>query len=277
MPPAFKFITISNDKTASKIYDECGVSMVMVDLESKGKASRQPPNSWVSDHQLSDIQSVKSVLKSAELLVRVDSPPSRDKDQVEKAINGGADAIMLPYFFSLDDVRVLNRQIRSRVPMYLLVETLSAVENLEKILSHFDIEYVHVGLNDLSIEMGLPFMFQALMSKEVDVIAAACSRRGVPFGIGGIARTGMFRPSADLILSKHKQLGSKGVILNRSFCKWNSGESHQKYCEVFTKSLKEIDAAIWKWEIASNAELAQAEKELGIFIEQEAEKIAAHK
>ena len=240
MSKSYRFIAITNDPVAAKIYDRSGVTHTMVDLESKEKAKRQPEGSWVSPHELGDIALVKRALLRSDLIVRVDSPSVRDAEQVHLAIAAGADAVMLPFFFDLQEVGEFCEQVGDRAKRFLLVETPESAHSLDAILRQNVIDYVHVGLNDLSLQLGLPFVFQALMVKEVDKVAEACRRHGVPFGVGGVARVGIFEPSPELIAVRHVQLGSGGVILNRSFCQREQESNWEAYGAEFHRAVDEL-------------------------------------
>ena len=107
--------------------------------------------------------------------------------------------------------------IRGRVPLTLLVETAAALARLHTILNIPGFDDVHIGLNDLHLDMGLDFMFELLSSNLLDGAARMMSELNIPFGIGGIACLGTGLLPAELILAAHLRLGSERVILSRSF------------------------------------------------------------
>lgn len=270
MSKSYRFIAITNDPVVAGIFDRSGVTHTMVDLESKGKARRQPEGSWVSPHMLEDIVPVKRALLKSDLIVRVDSPSVRDAEQVHLAIAAGADAVMLPFFFDLQEVGEFCDQVAGRAKRFLLVETPESAHNLDAILCQHVIDYVHIGLNDLSLQLGLPFVFQALMVKEVDKAAEACRTHGVPFGVGGVARVGMFEPNPELIAVRHVQLGSCGVILNRSFCQRVQGANWEAYGVDFHRAVDELRDAFMKAEALTTDEIVTTVARLDTVINHQA-------
>ncbi|TXC65459.1 hypothetical protein FSC37_03205 [Piscinibacter aquaticus] len=79
------------------------------------------------------------------------------------------------------------------------------------------VDEVHIGLNDLHLEMKCRFMFQPLADGHVDRMAALLRDAQIPFGIGGVARVGEGLLPAELLLAEHARLGSTAAILSRTF------------------------------------------------------------
>jgi len=78
---------------------------------------------------------------------------------------------------------------------------------------------VHVGLNDLTLSLGLPNRFLTLASGTLDEVAAAVLAAGKPLGVGGLGRpgdTGLPIP-ADLVYAALAHLGATRALLSRSF------------------------------------------------------------
>ncbi len=74
-----------------------------------------------------------------------------------------------------------------------------------------------MGLNDLDISMGLRFMFEPLALGKVDAVARVVKAQGLRFGFGGIARLDEGLLSGRQVLGEHLRLGSRSVILSRTF------------------------------------------------------------
>ena len=100
---------------------------------------------------------------------------------------------------------------------YTPCRTAAALARLHTILNIPGFDDVHIGLNDLHLDMGLDFMFELLSSNLLDGAARMMSELNIPFGIGGIACLGTGLLPAELILAAHLRLGSERVILSRSF------------------------------------------------------------
>lgn len=236
-----RLITITNDPNRARAYIQGGADVVMIDCEVAGKSQRQPQGAWISDHSLNDIPPVVSAVGAERLLVRVDGPEHRSKDQILQLLDRGVQKFMLPYFSDRVDVDECLVEIGGNGALELLVETKASADNLDAILEQGGVDSVHVGLNDLSLQLGLSSMFQALYSEELKSISAVCKRRGVLFGIGGIARLGAsLKPDPELILYRHVELGSQAVILNRTFC---GGLSEVGLLHDFTQAVNGLRGA----------------------------------
>jgi hypothetical protein len=97
------------------------------------------------------------------------------------------------------------------------LETIDGVNLLEDLLKINEIDYIHIGLNDLHLEMKKTFMFELLADGTVDSIVEKIKTSKIPYGFGGVARIGEGLLPAENILAEHYRLGSSMVILSRSF------------------------------------------------------------
>ena len=99
---------------------------------------------------------------------------------------------------------------------------------------------IHLGLNDLHLELGMKFMFQLLSDGVVEQLGNKIKAAGIPFGFGGIARldSGML-PGAD-VLKEHVRLGSSMVIVSRSFCNTDVITDLDEVRCIFTEGIKAI-------------------------------------
>lgn len=214
-----KLMYITKDPAVARIAERAGVDRVFVDLETVGKDKRQGGmNTVQSDHTLEDVAVIRSVLTKAELLVRVNPIYPGSEAEINTAIANGADILMLPFFQTAEQVRGFLKFAGGRVKTMLLFETPESVENMDEILALPGIDECFVGLNDLHLGYGRRFMFELLADGTVERIAEKFKTAGVPFGFGGIARIGTGTLPAERILGEHVRMGSKAVILSRSFC-----------------------------------------------------------
>ena len=92
------------------------------------------------------------------------------------------------------------------------------MEHIDEILALPGIDEVHIGLNDLSLGYGMPFMFQLLADGTVERLCFKLRQKGIPYGFGGIASLGNGMLPSEYIIKEHYRLGSGCVILSRSFC-----------------------------------------------------------
>lgn len=244
---ALKLMYITNKPAVAKIAEEAGVDWIFVDMEFIGKDSRQGGLNTVQNHHtVEDVRKIRNAISKAKLLVRVnpihgelDNYPS-SKDEIEAVINAGADIIMLPYFKTVRDVMEFVRYVDGRANTCLLLETAEAAIQLDEILKIPGIDMIHLGLNDLHLELGMKFMFQLLSDGVVEQLGKKIKAAGIPFGFGGIARldSGML-PGAD-VLKEHVRLGSSMVIVSRSFCNTDKITDIEEVKRVFTEGIKSI-------------------------------------
>lgn len=213
-----KLYFITNNPDLARLADETGIDRIMVDLEIRGKAERQHTcNTLISAHTPEDITRVRQAIRRGELLTRVNPLWSGTADEVEDALQRGTDRFMLPMFQTPHDLGSFARMVDGRVPITGLLETRAAMENITEIIHVSGIDDFHVGLTDLHLELGMPFLFQCLAEGYIDRMAEVFNEAGVPFGFGGTGRIGEGRLPAELIIREHMRLGSRAVILGRVF------------------------------------------------------------
>lgn len=213
-----KLMILMADPESAKQAQEAGVDRVFYDLEYIGKESRQHGRNTVkSMNSIDDIPAVRKVLDSTELLVRTNPIHAYTKMEVDKAIEYGADVLMLPMVMDQHDVEQFVSYVNGRCKVCIMIETAAALARLDKIIAVPGVDEIFIGLNDLHISMGLTFMFELLSDGLVEYIANKCNKAGMPFGFGGIARIGEGDLPSDYILGEHVRLGSQSVILSRTF------------------------------------------------------------
>lgn len=222
---ALKLMYITNLPEVATIAEAAGVDRIFVDLEYIGKALRQGGMDTVqSKHTLDDVRRVSEVLGSAELLVRINpiheatEEYCSSQEEIDTAIENGADLLMLPYFKTEEEVRTFVSLVRGRVRTMLLVETPEAVACLDEILAVDGVDEVFIGLNDLSLGYGKKFMFELLADGTVERIVEKIKEKGLPYGFGGLASPENGAVPGKFVISEHYRLGSGCVILSRSFC-----------------------------------------------------------
>lgn len=95
MPLTYMYIT--NRPQVARIAQNAGVDRVWIDLEYMGKEQRQKGmDSVKSRHQLSDIRSIRPLLRKSALQVRVNPLHDGSPAEISAAIDNGADIVMLP-------------------------------------------------------------------------------------------------------------------------------------------------------------------------------------
>lgn len=234
---------ITNNIIEAKIVDKLDIDWIFIDLETVGKKKRQIGlNTVMSDHSISDVKKIKNVVSNTKILVRCNPIGTHSQKEIED-INKttGIDRVMLPYFKTVREVEIFIEFLNtSKIEPSLLIETTSAIDNLNDILKIYQFKYVHIGLNDIHIERKTNFMFEPYVDGLIHRTVKILNDNNVNFGIGGIGRIGSnLLPTPECIINEHKRLNSSGVILSRSF-KGNFIEERKEFFE------RELSDALFK-------------------------------
>ena len=246
-----KLMYITNNPDVAKIAEDAGVDIIFVDMDFIGKYLRQGGMDTVqSHHTIEDVKALKAVLRKAKLMVRVNPIHKAGEErgyvfgdsteEIDSAINAGADIIMLPFFHKKEELEELVRIVDGRAVTFPLLETNAAYENLDELLTVQGIDQVYIGLNDLSLDQGKTFMFEQLADGTVDEICGKLKNKGIPYGFGGIARPGAGMLPAEYIIRDHHRLGSSYVILSRSFCNTSALVNLEEIRSIFQDGVREI-------------------------------------
>jgi len=215
---AIKLMMITNNPGIAKEAEDAGVGRIFLDYEILGKEERQGHlDTHITDHEFEDIKLVKNELTESELLVRINPIHENTENEVEKAIDYGADIIMLPMFKTAAEVEQFIDIVDGRVETSLLLETAPAMVRADEICKIDGIDEIHVGLNDLHLSLDLDFMFELLSGGIVEYLADILKGHGYRWGFGGIAKIGEGELPAENILAEHIRLDSDMVILSRTF------------------------------------------------------------
>lgn len=267
---SLKPVLITDSPQLANLAQGSGVGRIMVDLERNGKFERQKSrDTWISKHEIEDIAPVADVLKGTELsgtdlMVRINPLYDGSAREIDAAIAGGADCIMLPMFRSLDEIAAIGAMIAGRARFVPLVETGDALAILESVARHDTVDEVFIGLNDLHISLGLDFMFEPLGDGMLDTACAALRAIGKPFGFGGIARIGEGDLPAEFIIREHARLGSTRVNLSRTFARdgWEGAKGANLEHEV-RRLLALYDEALAAPESAVQDNRAEVQRRIG--------------
>jgi len=244
---ALKLMYITNRPEIAQIAETAGVDRIFIDLEYIGKADRQGGMDTVqSHHVLDDVKRISEAITTAELLVRVN--PIHDatdeyissEEEIGTAIDNGADIIMLPFFKTVGEVKRFISAVNKRAKTMLLLETPEAVEIVDDLLCLEGIDFIHVGLNDLSLGYGMKFMFELLTDGTIERLCTKFREKNIPYGFGGIASLGKGMIPAEMIIKEHYRLGSTCAILSRSFCNVDKITHLGVISATFVNGMREI-------------------------------------
>ncbi len=212
---------ITANTEVAAFVEEHGVHRIFMDQEVLGKHKRQGHlDTHQAAHSLSEISAVAAVLHRSELMVRVNPLNDRTKLELDGVIAAGAQRVMLPMFTSRHEVSRFLDLVNGRVPVTFLAETPQALVRLSDWLPLLSVsrgDEVHIGLNDLSLGLGLGFLFEPLGARLLDPSAELLNATNITWGIGGIARIGEGDLPSEMVLGEHVRLNSQWAILSRAF------------------------------------------------------------
>ena len=242
-----KLMYITNKPEVARIAEDAGVDWIFIDMEFIGKDSRQGGLDTVQNHHsIKDVKNIRKAITNAKLLVRVNpihdalSNYPSSKDEIDATIEAGADILMLPFFKTVEEVKTFINLVNGRAKTLLLVETVEAANLMDEILEVPGIDMIHLGLNDMHLELGMKFMFELLANGTVERLGEKIKAKGIPFGFGGIATLDGGSLSGSMVLKEHVRLGSSMVIVSRSFCNTDVITDLDEVQKVFQKGIKEI-------------------------------------
>lgn len=239
--PYIWLMYITNDAKAAKIAEDNGVEWIMVDLEIIGKEERQGHrDTLISRHTLEDIKKIREAVKKSKLVVRINPIHHGTKKEIDRAVEDGADIIMLPYFKTAKEVKKFILYVNKRAETCLLVETPEAVEHIDEILDIPGIDYAYVGINDLHLGYKRLFMFSLLTDGTVEALCCKFRKKGIPYGFGGLARIGYGLLPAEYVLAEMYRQGSSIAIVSRSFTKAARPGDYEMMEKVFMEGIRQV-------------------------------------
>ena len=216
----FLFTLFTNDPELARRADHAGINRVGLDLERIGKENRQGDTpGWISDHNVSDLATVGQALGRSELFVRTNPIHPGSPEEIDRLLAAGVDVLMLPFFRTVTEVEQFVRLVDERASVSLLVETGAAMARIHDIVRVAGIHEIHVGLNDLHLDLQLNNHFEVLVSGMMDMMAEAVRGAGIAFGFGGVARRGdkSLPIDPDLVYSQYPRLGADRALITRAF------------------------------------------------------------
>jgi hypothetical protein len=242
----FNLFLFSTEPQVIREAEQAGVDGFVVDWEYIGKAERQrDADTQINRDTLEDLLRVrKSTSKTVLCRINV-YHPSRIQE-IEQAIEAGADEIFLPMVRTVEEVAAVLERVKERCGVGILIETVEAIELAES-FSKFPLSRVYVGLNDLSIDRKTPSIFTAVLDGTVEFLRQKFS---VPFGFGGLTvpESGFPIPCR-LLMGEMARLGCQFSFLRRSFYRDLQGKTmaemisriREGLSRAFLRSAEEVE------------------------------------
>lgn len=253
-----QFLMIVNDTEIARFVSRNGVDRLFVDLEWMGKDIRQKGlDTWKSRQTPNDVSRLREAVPEAHLLVRVNPPYEGTAREVEDAVARGADSVMLPMIQTVEEVARFVDCLDGRAEAVPLIETEASLRAIPQMLDRVPLTRLHIGLNDLHLDMKMSFMFQPIADGCLEEACGAMRTAAVGFGIGGIARAREGIVSPEFLLGEHVRLGSDAAILSRTFHR--GAQSLQELQEImdFGAEVAVLRAIYDEFKTASEVKLEQ--------------------
>lgn len=191
-----------------------GIDGIIIDWEKKGKANRQILfDTQVNKHTVSDLKAVRDHT-SSRVICRINGQPFLDTDEINTAIELGADELLVPMIKTLDEVEFVLEVVKGRADVGFMLETNEALQIADQ-LNKFPISRFFVGLNDLCIQRKSRNIFLPIIDGTIDELRPKLTKR---FGMAGLTHplAGEPVPCASLIKEMKRHKCSFG-FLRRSF------------------------------------------------------------
>jgi hypothetical protein len=117
------------------------------------------------------------------VVCRINEVGPGTEEEVDRAVDLGADEVLVPMVRGEAEVERVLAAARDRVGVGIMVETPEAVERAAS-LAGLGVSRAFVGLLDLAVERGTPSVFTALADGTVDRLVEALAP--TPYGFGGL-------------------------------------------------------------------------------------------
>jgi 2-keto-3-deoxy-L-rhamnonate aldolase RhmA len=252
----FQFTLMTDDPALAGAADEAGIDRVGLDLERLGKHERQGalPHLRISDHRVEQLPRLRSRLKSAQAFVRVNPLNRGSADEIERALDAGAEVLMLPYFRTAAEVESFVGLVRGRAFVTLLLETAAAADDVAAITRVRGVGEIMVGLNDLSLDLDVSNQFALLVSPVLERIAKHVRGAGLPFGCGGLAdpANDALGVPPSLVCAQYPRLGATRAFVARTFTAAGLQTGGLK------QGILRLRAELARWQARSSRELDAA-------------------
>lgn len=192
-----------------------GVYSIIVDWEHKGKTERQVGhNLEINTDTPADVTRLKAAT-SIPITVRVNPVDAHSLEEINTALESGADIIMLPMARSAGEVATFLSLVNGRAKTLVQIETQQLVEDMESFVQ-LDWDFAYIGLNDLMISRGGTHIWEALADGTVEKITQQLAGRQYGFGGVTVVDGGIPLPFS-LLVAEYARLGCELSFLRRTF------------------------------------------------------------
>ncbi len=192
-----------------------GVYSVIVDWERAGKYERQCEHPFEINVDGPEEVSLLAECLNCPVTVRINSLGPYTQQEIEQALTLGAGIVMLPMATHPSEVERFVRMVRGRAKTLIQIETQNLATYCEA-LRDIEWDFVHIGLNDLSISRNSNWLWEPLYDGTVEHICSTL--KGRAYGFGGATIVGGGQPIPFIHLLREMARLKCGMgILRRTF------------------------------------------------------------
>ena len=195
---------------------EIGCEALFIDWETHGKEKRQSGfDTSLKTLSVSETLAMRKTTK-VDMVVRINSYNAHSTpDEITKAIDAGADRILLAYAQEIQEVDKFLTLVNGRKPAGIMIESESLLMSLEEV-GTLPWSFGYIGLNDLMISRGGKHLWAALRDGTVKHIMQTLDEKTI--GFGGLTQLDAGMPMPFRLLgAKQAELHCKFAVLRRSF------------------------------------------------------------
>lgn len=231
----FELLLFATNPIVIRSAAEAGVNGFIVDMENKGKQSRQAGfDTQINQNTIEDLIITRKNT-DRKVICRINGFSDHTPLEVEQVVQAGADEILLPMVRKPEEVLKTLDFINSRCALGILVETTDAVL-IAALLGSLPLSRIYVGLNDLAIDRKLPNIFMSVADGTVEKIRMNIYQ---PFGFGGVTLPDRGEPiPCRLLMGELARLNCDFTFLRRSFFRDMVGRDMQVEIPRIKEALK---------------------------------------
>ena len=210
----FDLFLFSTDPSVIRQTISAGAAGIVVDWERIGKRSRQASaDTQVNQDTLEDLRRARAAT-DATVLCRINAPHAGTPQEVEEAVQAGADELLIPMVRTPEELQPILGLVEGRMRVGILIETLDAVRNASG-FANLPLSRVYLGLNDLAIERRSTNIFAAVADGTVERVRRQLPH---PFGFAGLTLPERGKPiPCRLLVGEMARLDCSFSFLRRSY------------------------------------------------------------
>lgn len=192
-----------------------GIDSIIVDWESRGKNNRQINYSTEINRDTPDDVARLANYLTIPITVRINPLGGETVEEIEIALDKGAQILMLPMATSAKEVEQFVSLVDKKAKTIVQIENQSLVDQCQSLLD-IDWDFAYIGLNDLMISRRSNWIWEAVYDGTVEQIFNTLKGRKIGFGGVTIIGGGTPLPFIEL-LWEMARLGCHLSFLRRTF------------------------------------------------------------